>query len=74
MKETGVFAALTAIFIILAVLGWMVRRIQNDTDFMADVMEQTAQRFAAAQQVAEPDEDDDYSTNPIGFTVKLKGD
>lgn len=72
MQQTGVFAALAAILIFLAVLAWKVRLIHRDTDFLASIVERNAEQ--AAQQVADECDEPpvDRHSMPIGFGVKLQ--
>lgn len=69
-------AALTAILVLLAVIGWGVRCIRRDTDFLASIVERNMEEgqanFAAAETDQAPGDSFDSFDSPIGFGVKLK--
>lgn len=68
------FAALVAISIVLAVLAWKIRLIHRDTDYLASIVERSAQQ-AADQVEAEYDAPaPERFDMPIGFGVQLRND
>jgi hypothetical protein len=74
MRDTGIFAALAAILIFLALMAWKMRLIHRDTDFLAGIVERNAEQ--AAQQVEADYEEPapDRHNTPIGFGVQLRND